>query len=141
MRLPGLKPTALALALAGAMFFVACGGDSDDDSTPEPTDTAEPTATADNGDGNGDGNGGGDGLVGGMEVGEYFALNCAACHGQEREGLVGPALLPDVLTEDDAFYADTIANGRAGTSMPAWADTGLSSEEIDTLVAFIRTEP
>lgn len=141
MRLPGVKPAIMAFALTGAMLFVACGGgDSDDDATTEPTDTPEPTATADNGGGD---NGGGDGLVGGKEVGEYYTLNCSACHGAGREGIsgLGLPLQPDVLTEDDDFYRDTIANGRSGTVMPAWADAGLSDAEIDALVAFIRTEP
>lgn len=142
MRLPGVKPAVMAFALTGAMFFVACGGgDSDDDDpTAEPTDTPEVTATTDNG---GGGNGGGDGLIGGKEVGEYYSLNCSACHGGNREGITGLGLplRPDVLTEDDDFYRDTIANGRTGTVMPAWADTGLTDAEIDALVAFIRTEP
>lgn len=141
MRLPGLKPAVMAFALTGAMFFVACGGGDDDDSTPEPTDTPEPTATADNGDDNGDGDGAA--LFDGKDVGEYYTLNCSACHGANREGITGLGLPlnPDVLTEDDAFYRETIANGRTGTVMPAWADAGLNDAEIDALVAFIRTEP
>ena len=141
MRLRTLKPAALAFAVAGAMFFVACGGDSDDDdATTTPTETAEPTATA-TADGGGDGNG--DVLFGGKDVGEYYTLNCSACHGANREGIsgLGLPLLPDNLTEDDAFYRDTIANGRTGTVMPAWKDNGLSDAEIDALVAFIRTAP
>ncbi len=142
MRLPGLKPAVMAFALTGAMFFVACGGgDDDDDATAEPTDTAEPTATATAD--NGGGNGGGDGLIQGQEIGEYYSINCSACHGENREGVTGLGLplTPDVLTEDDDFYRETIANGRTGTVMPAWADAGLTDAEIDALVAFIRTEP
>jgi len=142
MRFPGVKPVVMAVALAAAMFFVACGGGDDDgDSTAEPTDTAEPTATATADDGDGDGDGDGGVLFGGKEVGEFYTLNCSACHGANREGITGLGLPlnPDVLTEDDAFYQDTIANGRTGTVMPAWAANGLSEAEIDALVAFIRT--
>jgi mono/diheme cytochrome c family protein len=145
MRLRTLKPAALAFALTGAMFFVACGGDSDDDdATTAPTETTEPTATATADDGNGNGgDGDGDVLFDGKEVGEFYTLNCSACHGANREGIsgLGLPLLPDSLTEDDAFYADVIANGRSGTVMPAWKDNGLSDAEIDALVAFIRTAP
>lgn len=139
MRVQRLRLTVTAFAVAAAVFAVACGGGDDDgDSTAEPTDTAEPTAemTATEASGGGD-------LFGGTSVAEFFSQNCAACHGADREGITGLGLplLPDRLTEDDEFYRDTITNGRSGTVMPAWGDTGLSAEEIDALVAFIRTEP
>jgi mono/diheme cytochrome c family protein len=76
--------------------------------------------------------------VKGVLVGTFFAQNCAVCHGQNREGLIGPALLPSVLTQSDEFYHDTIANGRPGTAMPAWAAAGLTDEEITHLVNFIK---
>lgn len=139
MRLPGLKLVVMAFALTGAMFFVACGGGDDDDATAEPTDTSEPTAAATADDGGGDDDAV---LFGGKDVDEFYTLNCSACHGAGRVGITGLGLplLPDVLTEDDAFYRDTIANGRTGTVMPVWSDS-LSDAEIDALVAFIRTAP
>lgn len=143
MRVPGLKLMVMAFALSGALFFVACGGGDDDgDSTAEPTDTMEPTATATEVDGDG-GDGGDPSLFDGATVAEFFSQNCASCHGENREGIdgLGLPLLPDRLTEDDEFYADTIKNGREGTVMPAWGDLGVDDAEIDALIAFIRTEP
>lgn len=108
--------------------------------TPPPGDgTAEPTATS-----TPDGGGGGpeDAVVQGTAVREFFAAKCAACHGQERQGVVGPALTRDQLTESDDFYIDTIANGRAGTVMPAWSDQGLTAEEIAAIVTWLKnTDP
>ena len=126
----------LALTLGAA-----CSGDDDDGgSTPTATSTPTPTATEPANGGNG--GGGGDGTVQGVEPSEYYTANCAACHGADRSGIVGPALLPDSLVEDDAFYADVIANGRAGTVMPAWAETaGLTDGDIAALIAFLRTAP
>ncbi|MCK9486668.1 MAG: c-type cytochrome [Dehalococcoidia bacterium] len=77
-------------------------------------------------------------MVQGALVGEFYANNCASCHGGQRQGAVGPALTPQALTEPDDFYADTIANGR-GTIMPAWSQlAGLTDEEVDHLVQFIK---
>lgn len=72
---------------------------------------------------------------------EAYADYCAGCHGPDRAGGLGPALLPGALTENDAFYFDTIKNGRPGTSMPAWGNFGLRDEEIWLLLGFLRTEP
>jgi cytochrome c55X len=96
-----------------------------------PTDgTAEPTALPEDPNAQTE--------VQGVLVGAFFAQNCAVCHGQSREGLVGPALTPAVLTQPDEFYHDTIANGRPGTAMPPWAAAGLTDEEITNLVNFIK---
>jgi cytochrome c5 len=76
-----------------------------------------------------------------MSVGEFYQANCAACHGGQRQGSLGPALVPSRLTEGDEFYMDAIANGRPGTAMPAWGGLGLTDSDIAVLVEFIRTEP
>ena len=76
-----------------------------------------------------------------MSVSEFYEVNCAACHGANRQGGVGPSLVPSGLTKSDEFYSETIANGRSGTSMPAWSQLGLSEADIASLVAFLRTEP
>ncbi len=69
---------------------------------------------------------------------ELFQQNCAKCHGTNRTGGRGPALLPDTLTEEASVYIDTITSGRGG--MPSFEDK-LSTEEIEALVAFIQSEP
>ncbi len=76
--------------------------------------------------------------VQGLPVGDFFLASCATCHGAQRQGLLGPALTPDVLTQPDEFYFETIANGRPGTAMPAWRAVGLTDDEISALVEFIK---
>ena len=66
-----------------------------------------------------------------------FSSKCARCHGADRSGARGPSLLPERLTEDASFYANTITSGRGG--MPSWVDS-LSAEEINTLAEWILTE-
>lgn len=80
-----------------------------------------------------------DGSVAGRDVGLYYLDSCAGCHGTDRRGATGPALLPERLTQDPTYYADVIANGKPGTVMPPWSHQ-LSTEDIDTLVAFILAD-
>ncbi|MCW1841301.1 nitrite reductase [Prosthecomicrobium hirschii] len=70
-----------------------------------------------------------------------YATHCAACHGETRLGGQGPALLPVSLGRlKPADIARTIANGRAATQMPAFADT-LDKGEIAALAAFVGKPP
>lgn len=77
--------------------------------------------------------------VQGLPVADFFLATCAACHGQNREGLLGPALTPTRLTQPADFYFTTIAEGRAGTAMPSWRAAGLTDDEIHALVEYITT--
>lgn len=81
-----------------------------------------------------------------IPVGELnFMAHCSECHGFEGEGgLTSPPLRSksylDAVT--DEMLADAITNGRPGTEMKAFAKPkggALSSEEIEGLVAFIRS--
>ncbi|WP_290727796.1 cytochrome D1 domain-containing protein [Aquabacterium sp.] len=66
-----------------------------------------------------------------------YAQHCAACHGAERLGGMGPALMPESLERlkrKDAI--EVITHGRAATQMPAFGDT-LSSADIDAVTAWI----
>lgn len=67
--------------------------------------------------------------------------SCGGCHGPEREGGIGPALVPGRLTENDAFYFNTIQNGRPGTLMPGWGNLGLQDAEIWLLLGYLRSQP
>ena len=78
---------------------------------------------------------------GGKPIPKYFGDNCGGCHGANREGGTGPALIPGCLTSDDEFYHDVILNGRPGTVMAGWSLLGLSHEEAWGLVGYLRTEP
>ncbi|MBI3186777.1 MAG: c-type cytochrome [Gammaproteobacteria bacterium] len=70
---------------------------------------------------------------------ENFKTHCASCHGENRLGMMGPALLPENLgrlKKTDAFT--TIKEGRAQTQMPAFGDK-LSDDEINDLVNLAYT--
>ncbi|HMM29898.1 MAG TPA: c-type cytochrome, partial [Aggregatilineaceae bacterium] len=77
----------------------------------------------------------------GQPVAEVYRDSCSGCHGPNREGATGVALIPGRLTADDQFYFDVIKHGQPGTVMPAWGSLGLSDEEIWMLVGFIHSEP
>jgi mono/diheme cytochrome c family protein len=68
-----------------------------------------------------------------------YQAHCAQCHGPDRLGLMGPALLPENLgrlSRDDA--ARTIREGRAASQMPAFGET-LDAGEIQGLVDYVYT--
>lgn len=77
----------------------------------------------------------------GKPIKQFYADTCGGCHGPNREGGTGPALIPARLTSGDEFYFETIKNGRPGTAMPAWGPAGVNDEEIWGLVGMIRSEP
>ncbi len=68
-----------------------------------------------------------------------FATHCAVCHGDDRLGGLGPALIPEALRrlKGDRLHA-VIAEGRDATQMPAFGEQ-LTADEIETLAAFIHT--
>jgi cytochrome c5 len=72
---------------------------------------------------------------------EVFQEHCAVCHGSDRLGGTGPALLPTNLgrLKPEAAQA-VITDGRMQTQMPAFGDT-LSPDEVEALVALIYTPP
>jgi mono/diheme cytochrome c family protein len=59
-------------------------------------------------------------LFKGKGVETAFRDSCSGCHGPNREGASGPALIPARLGTDDASYFDVIKNGKPGTVMPTW---------------------
>lgn len=72
-----------------------------------------------------------------------YATHCASCHGADRFGGMGPALLPENLERlKRADAVAVIAQGRAATQMPGFADK-LSAAEIEALAAFVyaKVEP
>lgn len=73
----------------------------------------------------------------GQSTENNYASFCAACHGANRLGGEGPALLPENLERlrrPDAVK--TIAEGRYASQMPGFADK-LAKEDIQALVDFI----
>lgn len=68
-----------------------------------------------------------------------YQQHCAACHGEQRTGAMGPALLPESLERlRPAEALKVIQHGRPATQMPGFAQQ-LSTEEINALAAHIRT--
>ncbi|MDH5748127.1 MAG: nitrite reductase, partial [Rhodospirillales bacterium] len=68
-----------------------------------------------------------------------FATHCAVCHGSDRLGVTGPALLPESLSRLRKNKAiATITNGRPATQMQGFSKT-LTGDEIAALVGLIYT--
>ena len=70
-----------------------------------------------------------------------YQAHCASCHGADRLGGAGPALLPgnlERLRRPDAVK--TISDGRVATQMPAFS-AKLSDDEIKLLADLIYTPP
>lgn len=70
---------------------------------------------------------------------KLYQEHCAACHGPDRLGITGPALLPESLARLRKPAAiETVANGRVATQMLGFADK-MSKEEIAALVDWFYT--
>ena len=68
-----------------------------------------------------------------------FKEHCAACHGADRLGVTGPALLPESLARLRKPEAvKIVSEGRAATQMLPFADK-LSQDEIKALVDWFYT--
>ncbi len=68
-----------------------------------------------------------------------FAEHCAECHGANRLGGLGPALIPETLGRmRGPVLAEVIGAGRPATQMPAFADR-LGADEIAALAEYLAT--
>jgi cbb3-type cytochrome c oxidase subunit III len=75
---------------------------------------------------------------------QTFMSQCSACHGQQGEGGVGPALNNRTLLKNtlDVVLYSLIRSGVPNTQMPAWSvDYGgpLTDEDIRDVVAYLRS--
>jgi len=71
------------------------------------------------------------------DVEHLYKEQCASCHGPDRLGAMGPALLPENLGRlKKAEALEVIANGRSATQMPAFGPK-LSGEQIERLAELI----
>lgn len=88
--------------------------------------------------------------------GELFAKNCVQCHGEEGSGgkgtgvtfsrkrdlpIIAPALnnAGFLAAASDTMIRNTIRNGREGTPMTSMLAAGISEDDIDDVVAYIRS--
>ena len=68
-----------------------------------------------------------------------YQQHCASCHGAQRTGLMGPALLPESLERmRPAEVLRVITEGRQATQMTGFAEQ-LSGDEIKALADWVRT--
>ena len=68
-----------------------------------------------------------------------YAENCAACHGTDRLGGTGPALIPETLKRLRGPALDSvIADGRPATQMPGFA-AQLTADQRSDLAAYLKT--
>ena len=75
----------------------------------------------------------------GADPASDYAENCASCHGEDRLGGTGPALIPETLGRMRGPNLETvISHGRAATQMPAFADQ-LAAEQITALAEYLHT--
>jgi DNA-binding beta-propeller fold protein YncE len=75
------------------------------------------------------------------EPAKLYVEHCASCHGADRYGGIGPALLPSNLERlRKPAAAETIAKGRVATQMGGFGDK-LSGDEIKGLVEYIYAQP
>ena len=68
-----------------------------------------------------------------------FQQHCASCHGADRLGIMGPALLPESLERLKKPEAiKTISDGRPATQMQGFADK-LATADIEALAGWLYT--
>ncbi len=87
---------------------------------------------------------------------ELFAKNCASCHGAEGRGgkgtgvtfsrprdlpIIAPALNNEgfLKSASDAMIQATLQQGREGTPMVSFLKQGMSNQDINDVVAYIRS--
>lgn len=69
---------------------------------------------------------------------DIYAETCAECHGADRLGGTGPALIPETLKRMRGPNLEkVITGGRAATQMPSFSDQ-LSGAQITALATFLR---
>lgn len=73
-----------------------------------------------------------------------FENRCSVCHGSQGQGIDGPPLRNSqvVQTSSSSVLFAIIAEGRAGTNMPAWLQANggpYTSEQINGIMAYLQT--
>ena len=73
------------------------------------------------------------------DVSDLYKQHCATCHGADRLGAMGPALLPENLGRLKKTEAvNVIRDGRAATQMPGFKGT-LSEDDVAALAEHVYT--
>jgi mono/diheme cytochrome c family protein/DNA-binding beta-propeller fold protein YncE len=80
-------------------------------------------------------------FAGPVDAAGLYARHCATCHGADRYGAMGPALLPENLGRlKRAEAATVIRDGRVATQMPGFGEP-LTADQIAQLVDYIYVPP
>jgi len=97
-------------------------------------------------------------ITGNKKTGQkLFTQHCVSCHGVEGKGgkgtgvtfsrvrslpIIAPALMNDgfLASASDSMIKDTIVHGRVGTPMSSFAKQGLSDQQVNDIVSFIRSK-
>ncbi len=66
---------------------------------------------------------------------ELFAQNCAACHGAQAQGLVGPNLKTSSKAKDAEFVKLQLANGSRNQQMPAFKK--IQGKALEQLIVYV----
>jgi mono/diheme cytochrome c family protein len=66
-----------------------------------------------------------------------FKAKCAACHGAEGQGKVGPALKGTALSADD--ISDLLTKGNDAKKPPHKKAMSLSADDAKAVAAFVKT--
>ena len=75
-----------------------------------------------------------------VDAAALYATHCATCHGAQRLGGMGPALLPQSLERlRPADAQKVIRTGRPATQMPAFGET-LQPAQIAALAAYLAAD-
>jgi cytochrome c oxidase cbb3-type subunit 3 len=95
-------------------------------------------------------------IKGDPKLGEQiYVKNCAACHGENGEGgqgtgvtfsrprnqpIIAPALNNSgfLASASDKMIKSTLMNGRKGTPMTSFIDKGMSEQDLDNVISYIR---
>ncbi len=120
-----LRGLVLALALAVPLVVAACSSGGSTGSTTGAASSGKPSASTSSGDGS--------------KGKAVYDANCAACHGKNAEGLVGPDLRKIGSKYDKAYLTKWIKDPesvKAGTSMPK---VPLNDKELEEVVEFLLT--
>jgi cytochrome c oxidase cbb3-type subunit 3 len=144
---PAIRAVACAAALAIAAFAGGCGGSDKDDGKSDGGGTANTGGTASPGASTGRStrpialrtfNGNREDAVAGRQL--FIRYNCYGCHGGLAGGAMGPSLRDDEWKyggTDQAIHA-SIADGRPA-GMPKFKDLGLTDQDINKIVVYIRS--
>ena len=70
--------------------------------------------------------------------GAWRAMACERCHGNQQQGLVGPALTQSLKTMTREEFRTTVLNGRIEKGMPNFGNSETVVRNIDGLYNFLK---